>query len=92
MLDAMKKASICYSNSVIPKQTPRRMTQVRSAYLPHTRKDPPLLRSKRPRHNSNGSSIHTSETGGTNTFVYLPAKGRYDLYSDDEDEEFRPKV
>ena len=92
MLDAMKKASMCLSDAVIPKPTPRRMTKVRSANFPPTRKDPPLLRSKRTRHNSNGSSVHSSETGETDPFVYLPAKSRYDLYSDDEDDEYRPKV
>ena len=92
MLDAMKEASCTLSNAILPKPIPRRMTKVRSAVIPSTRKEPPLLRSKRTRHNSNGSSIHSSEMGETDSFVYLPAKGRYDLYSDDEDDEYRPKV
>ena len=95
MLDAMKKASINLSKAVIPKPVRRQMVKSKAAYFPSTRKEPPILRSRRNRHNSRGSSNQSSETGETDDFVYLPAKREYDLYSDDEEDEYdsyKPKV
>ena len=95
MLDAMKKASINLSKAVIPKPVRRQMVKSKASYFPSTRKDPPILRSRRNLHNSHGSSNQSSETGETDDFVYLPAKRKYDLYSDDEEDEYdsyKPKV
>ena len=92
MLDAMKKASLSLSKAVIPKKVVRQIVKVRKSNFAPSRKEPPVLRSKRARHNSRGSSDRSSETGDTDSFVYLPAKRKYEFYSDDEEEEYKPKV
>ena len=88
MLDAMKKSSKSLSNAILPKPNPRKVFKSRSVHIVPTRKNPPVLRSRRLATDSSKSS----EDGETDSFVYLPAKREYDLYSDSEDEEFRPKV
>ena len=88
MLDAMKKSSKSLSNAILPKPNPRKVFKSRSVHIVPTRKNPPVLRSRRLATDSSKSS----EDGDTDSFVYLPAKREYDLYSDSEDEEFRPKV
>ena len=84
-----KKASKSLSDAILPKPNPRKVVKARSVQIVPTRKIPPVLRSRRLQNGSNESS---TENGDTDSFVYLPAKREYDLYSDSEDEEFRPKV
>ena len=88
MLDAMKKSSKSLSNAILPKPNPRKIVKSRSVHIVPTRKNPPILRSRR----LATDSTKSSEDGETDSFVYLPAKREYDMYSDSEDEEFRPKV
>ena len=88
MLDAMKKSSKSLSNAILPKPNPRKVIKSRSVHIVPTRKNPPVLRSRR----LATDATKSSEDGETDSFVYLPAKREYDLYSDSEDEEFRPKV
>ena len=88
MLEEMKKSSKSLSDAILPKSNPRKIVKARSVYIVPTRKNPPVLRSRRLPNNSTESS----ENGETDSFVYLPAKREYDMYSDSEDEEFRPKV
>ena len=88
MLDAMKQSSISLSNAILPKPNPKKIVKARSVHIVPTRKNPPVLRSKR----LANKATESGENEETDSFVYLPAKMDYDMYSDSEDEEFRPKV
>ena len=92
MLDAMKTASMGLTKAIIPKPVRRQISKVRHANFGPTRKEPPILRSRRTRQNSHGSSEQNSEMGDSDAFVYLPAKRKYDFDSDDEEDEYKPKV
>ena len=92
MLDAMKTASMSLTKAIIPKPVRRQIAKVRHTNFGPTRKEPPILRSKRTRQNSHGSSEQNSEMGDSDSFVYLPAKRKYEFYSDDEEDEYKPKV
>ena len=88
MLDAMKESSKSLSIAILPKQNPKKIVKARSVHIVPTRKNPPVLRSKR----LANKATESGENEETDSFVYLPAKRDYDMYSDSEDEEFRPKV
>ena len=92
MLDAMKTASMSLSNAIIPKPVRRQIAKIRHTNFGPSRKEPPILRSRRTRQNSHGSSEQNSEMGDSDAFVYLPAKRKYEFYSDDEEDEYKPKV
>ena len=92
MLDAMKTASMSLSNAIIPKPVRRQIAKIRHTNFGPSRKEPPILRSRRTRQNSHGSSEQNSEMGDSDSFVYLPAKRKYEFYSDDEEDEYKPKV
>lgn len=92
MLDAMKTASMSLTKAIIPKPVRRQVAKLRHTNFGPTRKEPPILRSRRTRQNSHGSSEQNSEKGDSDSFVYLPAKRKYEFYSDDEEDEYKPKV
>ena len=92
MLDAMKKAAVSLSKEFIPKTVRRQKSLKREAtqHLSFTRKEPPILRPRRSRHNSRGSSDKSSSEVGENgdSFSCLPHKRKYDLYLEDDEDEY----